>query len=127
MGRMISFHHSGNFSKTEGLLSRLVGGHYYRKLKKYAQKGVEALAEATPKDTGGTADAWSYEIEERPGQTAIYWSNSHVEKGVNIAVILQFGHGTRNGGFVEGIDYINPAMRPVFEEIAQQVWREIVE
>lgn len=126
MGRVISVRQTGNFQKTDRFLSGVISAHYLRKLKKYGERGVEALKNATPKDSGETADAWSYEIEQMPGRTAIYWKNSHVENGVNIAVILQYGHGTRGGGFVEGIDYIRPAMRPVFEKMANEVWREVV-
>lgn len=126
MGRLISVRNTGNFQKTDRFLSGLIGVHYMRKLKKYGEKGVAALREATPKDSGKTAEAWSYEITQEPGRTAIYWKNSHVENGVNIAVILQYGHGTRTGGFVEGIDYITPAIRPIFEEMANAVWKEVV-
>lgn len=126
MGKLISVRNTGNFQKTDRFLSGLIGVHYMRKLKKYGEKGVAALREATPKDSGKTAEAWSYEITQEPGRTAIYWKNSHVENGVNIAVILQYGHGTRTGGFVEGIDYITPAIRPIFEEMADEVWKEVV-
>lgn len=126
MGRLISVRNTGNFQKTDRFLSGLIGVHYMRKLKKYGEKGVAALREATPKDSGKTSEAWSYEITQEPGRTAIYWKNSHVENGVNIAVILQYGHGTRTGGFVEGIDYITPAIRPIFEEMADEVWKEVV-
>lgn len=126
MGRLISVRNTGNFQKTDRFLSGLIGVHYMRKLKKYGEKGVAALREATPKDSGKTAEAWSYEITQEPGRTAIYWKNSHVENGVNIAVILQYGHGTRTGGFVEGIDYITPAIRPIFKEMADEVWKEVV-
>ena len=126
MGRLIRVHNTGNFQKTDRFLSGLIGVHYMRKLKKYGEKGVAALREATPKDSGKTAESWSYEITQEPGRTAIYWKNSHVENGVNIAVILQYGHGTRTGGFVEGIDYITPAIRPIFKEMADEVWKEVV-
>lgn len=126
MGRLISVRNTGNFQKTDRFLSGLIGVHYMRKLKKYGEKGVAALREATPKDSGKTAESWSYEITQEPGRTAIYWKNSHVEHGVNIAVILQYGHGTRTGGFVEGIDYITPAIRPIFKEMADEVWKEVV-
>lgn len=126
MGRLIGIRQTGNFQKTDRFLSGLIGVHYMRKLKKYGEKGVEALKAATPKDSGKTAESWSYEIEQQKGRTAIYWRNSHVENGVNIAIILQYGHGTRGGGFVEGIDYITPAMRPIFEEMANEVWKEVV-
>ena len=88
---------------------------------------MQALSQATPKDSGETAKAWSYEIEQKPGRTAIYWRNSHVVNGVNIAIILQYGHATRNGSFVEGTDYIGPAIRPIFEEMAKEAWKEVVQ
>ena len=126
MGKIISVTQKGNFKKTDRFLSKLVGFHYKHKLKIYGEKGVQALREATPKDSGETAEAWSYEIVEEPGRTAVYWRNSHVVNGTNIAIILQYGHATRNGGFVEGTDYINPAIRPIFEEMAREAWKEVV-
>lgn len=81
---------------------------------------------ATPKDSGKTAESWDYKIVEETGRTAVYWTNSNVNKGVNIALIIQYGHGTRNGGFVEGINYIPPAIQPIFEEMANEVWKEVV-
>ena len=122
---MITFTHKGNFDKTESFLNKIKERQYMRTLRKYAEKGVSALASATPKDTGKTASSWSYDIKESPGETVITWSNSNVNKGVNIAVILQYGHGTKNGGYVRGIDYINPAMKPIFEEMVQNIWREV--
>ena len=127
MGRIIIMTQKGNFKKTERFLSRLIGLHYENKLKIYGAKGVDALKAATPKDSGETAQAWSYEIVHEPGRTAIYWRNSHVVNGTNIAIILQYGHATRNGGFVEGIDYINPAIRPIFKQMADEVWKEVVQ
>lgn len=126
MGRIISVTQKGNFRKTDRFLSGLIGLHYRRRLHHYGKRGVEALRNATPKDSGETAEAWSYEIVEEPGRTAVYWRNSHVVNGTNIAVILQYGHATRNGGFVEGIDYINPAIRPIFEDMANEAWKEVV-
>ena len=122
---MITFTHKGNFEKTTSFLNKIKQRNYMQVLKKYAEKGVNALAAATPKDTGKTAASWSYEIQDAPGETVISWSNSNVNKGVNIAVILQYGHGTKNGGYVRGIDYINPAMKPIFEEMVQNIWREV--
>lgn len=126
MGRIISVTQKGNFKKTDRFLSGLIGLHYRRRLDHYGKRGVDALKAATPKDSGETADAWSYEIVEEPGRTAVYWRNSHVVNGTNIAVILQYGHATRNGGFVEGVDYINPAIRPIFEDMAKEAWKEVV-
>ena len=126
MGKVISVTQKGNFKKTDRFLHGFIGHYYKRKLMKYGQKGVEALREATPKESGKTAESWSYEIVEEPGRTAVYWRNSHVVNGTNIAIILQYGHATRNGGFVEGIDYINPAIRPIFQEMADEAWKEVV-
>ena len=94
-------------------------------LDQYGKEGVEALARATPKDTGKTAASWNYAVHKSDGRITITWSNSNIVDGVPIAVILQYGHGTRNGGYVEGVDYINPAMRPIFERIAQRAWGEV--
>mgnify|MGYP000450034768 FL=1 len=94
-------------------------------LDRYGQEGVEALAKATPKDTGKTAASWSYTVTKGKETITITWRNSNIVDGVPIAVILQYGHGTRNGGYVEGVDYINPAMRPIFERIAARAWGEV--
>lgn len=126
MGKVVGFRQTGDFRKTDRFLSGVIAAHTLRKMRKYAEMGVEALRAATPKDSGKTADSWSYEIVQEPGRTAIYWKNSHVEDGVNIAVILRYGHGTRNGGFVEGVNYISPAIRPIFEKMADEVWKEVV-
>lgn len=127
MGKILSVTQKGNFKKTDRFLHGLLEHHYVHKLHKYGQMGVNALREATPKDSGETAEAWSYEIVEQPGRTAVYWRNSHVVNGTNIAIILQYGHATRNGGFVEGIDYINPAIKPIFERMAREAWKEVVQ
>lgn len=95
-------------------------------LEKYASMGVSALASATPVDSGLTANCWSYEIETSGEDATIYWTNTNQNKGVYIAVILQFGHGTGTGGYVAGRDYINPAIRPVFDKIAEEAWMEVV-
>lgn len=126
MGRMISFTQKGNFGKTKRFLSGIIGFHYRRKLEHYAQKGVEALRQATPKDSGETAAAWDWEIVEEDGRLSLYWKNTNIQNGVNIAVILQYGHATRNGSWVEGTDYINPAIRPIFDEIASEAWKELI-
>ena len=95
-------------------------------LERYGQAGVSALASATPVDSGATANAWSYEIESKGDNHTIYWTNTNSNKGVYIAVILQYGHGTGTGGYVAGRDYINPAIRPIFDKIAEEAWMEVV-
>jgi len=94
-------------------------------LDKYGKIGVEALANATPVDTGETASSWNYSIEHGKNGASLTWNNSNINNGVPIAIIIQYGHGTRGGGYVQGRDYINPAMRPVFDEIADRVWKEV--
>ena len=122
---MITFKHRGDFKKTERFLNAMTGRSYLNALEKYGQIGVEALAAATPVDSGKTAQSWTYEIERTPEKTTIAWLNTNVNDGVNIAVILQYGHGTGTGGYVQGRDYINPAMRPIFDNIATQAWKEV--
>ena len=126
MPKIIQFTHKGNFEKTDRLFHRLIEARYAAKLRAYGVRGVEALAAATPQESGATAGAWSYEIVGQSGSLSIYWRNSNVNKDVNIAIILQYGHGTRNGGYVEGIDYINPAMWPIFQAMADEIWKEVV-
>lgn len=122
---MIVLKNKGDFSKTTNFLKRITKLDYKSILSKYGKMGVDALAKATPIDTGLTASSWSYEIVEDDGGATIYWKNSNVVKGISIAVILQYGHGTGTGGYVEGIDYINPALRSIFEGIADDAWKEV--
>lgn len=122
---MIKISHRGDFSKTEKFLKKNLRSDYLNVLSKYGEIGIDALASATPVETGATANSWSYEIEKRRGYVTLVWYNSNTNKGVNIAVILQYGHGTRNGGYVQGRDYINPTMRPIFDKIASDAWREV--
>ena len=122
---LISFKHKGDFSKTERFLNKIKGREYLNILEKYGQLGVEALSESTPGDSGKTASSWTYEIERSSSSTTISWLNTNVNQGVNIAIILQYGHGTGTGGYVVGIDYVNPAMKPVFEKIAEEAWKEV--
>lgn len=126
MGSVVRLRQTGDFRKTDRFLSGLVGAHYMRKLKKYGEKGVEALKAATPVDTGKTAESWSYEIVQSEGRTSIYWKNSNIVNGVCIAIILHYGHGTKGGGFVEGKNYITPAIQPILDEMADAVWKEVV-
>ena len=121
----ISFSSKGDFSKTIKFLNKVKNVKINNILSKYGEIGVNALSQATPKDSGVTSQSWNYKIEVKNNNASIVWYNTNVVKGVNIAVILQYGHGTRNGGWVEGIDYINPAMKPIFDKIADQVWKEV--
>lgn len=125
MPKIIVFKQKGNFKKTRKFLKRCSNLQLDDLLDQYGKEGVEALARATPKDTGKTAASWNYAVHKSDGRITITWSNSNIVDGVPIAVILQYGHSTRNGGYVEGVDYINPAMRPIFERIAQRAWGEV--
>ena len=122
----ISFTSKGDFSKTIKFLNKVKNVKINDILSKYGKIGVNALSQATPKDSGVTSQSWNYRIEVNNNNASIVWYNTNVVKGVNIAVILQYGHGTRNGGWVEGRDYINPAMKPIFDKIANQVWKEVI-
>ena len=118
----------GSFNNVEKWFNRILRRDYLNVLAKYGERGVELLSAATPVRTGETAASWEFSIvSEKKGQTSIVWTNSHVNEGVNIAIILQYGHGTRNGGYVVGTDYINPTMRDVFKELADEVWKEATE
>ena len=122
---MISFRQKGDFSKLTKFLERAKETVYLGDLNKYGRQGVAALASATPIDSGETADSWYYEIENNKESATITFYNSNVQNGVPIAIILQYGHGTRNGGWVEGRDYINPAIQPIFDQIVDDAWREV--
>lgn len=122
---MIRIRQSGNFDKTEKFLKRVRQADFFKGLEKYGKAGVSALASATPIDSGLTAASWDYEIHISGERAVIYWTNSNINDGVNIAVILQYGHGTNHGGYVQGRDYINPAIRPVFDKIADAAWKEV--
>lgn len=124
---LITFSSTGSFDRTERFLNFLLHGNQFHNLEVYAQRGVAALAAATPTDTGATAASWDYVIERGSGpDVTIWWTNTHLDSaGTPIAVMLQFGHGTGTGGYVQGRDYINPAIEPVFQEIADAVWNEV--
>ena len=123
---MISIKTKGSFKKTTKFLHHILGFSYKTILAKYGIKGVKALSDATPVDSGITAESWKYEIEENGDNVSIVWSNENLNDGVNIAILLQYGHGTRNGGYVVGRDYINPALQPIFDEMASAVWKELI-
>lgn len=127
MGKVISITHKGDFSKTDKFLKHLQGLNFLIILEEYGKRGVEALRAATPVDSGLTADSWSYQVDTSNGKISISWLNSNVNDGVNIAILLQYDHFTRTGGFVKGQDYINPAIQPVFDEIEEKVWKEVID
>ena len=122
---MISFRQKGDFSKLTRFLERAKESVRIGDLDKYGRQGVAALSSATPVDSGKTASSWSYEITNKNGSIEITFNNSNIQNGVPIAIILQYGHGTKNGGWVQGRDYINPAIQPVFDEIVNNAWREV--
>lgn len=122
----ISFESTGSFDKTESFLQKMLHtGEIYRSLERYADMGVRALAEMTPSESGRTAAAWGYRIERSRGSYAIIWTNDHMVDGVPLAIMLQYGHGTGTGGYVAGRDYINPAIKPIFDKIADEMWRVV--
>lgn len=122
---MITFRQRGDFSKLTNFMERAKEAVHLGNLDKYGQEGVAALASATPVDTGQTANSWHYKIEQKNGSVSIRFYNTNIQNGVPIAIILQYGHATRNGGWVQGRDYINPAIQPIFDKIADTAWREV--
>ncbi len=122
---MISFRQKGDFSKLNRYFEKLKEAAKIGVLDKYGRAGVEALSSATPTRTGVTAASWSYKINRKNGGVSLDFYNSNVNKGVPIAIIIQYGHGTGTGGWVEGIDYINPAIQPLFKKLADDAWKEV--
>lgn len=122
---MITISSKGNFSATEKFLKKQMRLIDRFNLDKYGKEGCRALSNATPKDDGVTASSWYYEIEKKKGKATIVFKNSNINDGVPIAIILQYGHATKNGGWVEGIDYINPALKPIFERLTNEAFREV--
>ena len=122
---MISFRQTGDFSKLTRFLERAKETVRLGDLDKYGREGVAALSSATPIDSGLTGDSWYYKIDNKHGSAKISFYNSNIQDGVPIAIILQYGHGTGTGGWVEGRDYINPAIQPIFDKIANDAWREV--
>ena len=125
MSRAIKFKCKGDLKSTTKFLEAVRSNGLSDILNRYGQKGVEALQEATPKRTGKTAASWFYEIERDDKSICITWNNSNISKGINIALLIQNGHATGSGYYVEGIDYINPALAPIFDEIASGMWEEV--
>lgn len=126
---MLSFETSGSFKNTDAFLQRMARGDIYSSLERFGQQGVEALEAATPQDSGLTAGSWYYEIDvkgDAAGQTVtLWWCNRNATPEFNVAVGIQYGHGTGNGGYVEPIDFINPALKPVFDQLAETPWKEV--
>ena len=122
---MITFRHKGDYSKAQRYLERMKGAVRLSILDKYGKEGVNALASATPIESGKTASSWYYEVSHNSSGATLTFSNSHTNKGVCIAIILQYGHGTGTGGWVEGRDYINPAIQPIFDKLANEAWKEV--
>lgn len=122
---MIKFTHKGDFSKLNTFLEKAKSAIKLSELDKYGKAGVAALIAATPVDTGLTASSWDYRIERSATQVSITFINTNIQNGIPIAIILQYGHGTGTGGYVQGRDYINPAIQPVFDEMAESAWKEV--
>lgn len=122
---MIKFTHKGDFSKLNTFLEKAKSAIKLSELDKYGKAGVAALSAATPVDTGLTASSWDYRIERSATQVSITFINTNIQNGIPIAIILQYGHGTGTGGYVQGRDYINPAIQPVFDEMAESAWKEV--
>lgn len=122
---MISFRQKGDFSKLNRFLEKAKEAVKLGDLDKYGKQGVAALASATPVNSGETANSWSYEIVRSNGSIKIEFHNTNINQGVPIAIILQYGHGTGTGGWVQGRDYINPAIQPIFDKIADSAWKEV--
>lgn len=122
---MVTFTQKGDFSKLDSYFNRVKTFFKSSDLDKYGEQGVQALSSATPYDTGNTAGSWYYKINRDAGSLSLEFCNSNVNKGVPIAIILQYGHGTGTGGWIEGRDYINPTIQPIFDEILNNMWKEV--
>lgn len=122
---MVEFVQTGDFGKITGFLEKAKEYFHVGKLDKYGREGVTALRNATPVNSGITADSWYYEIKQDKSGVTISFLNSNIQNGSNIAILLQYGHATRNGGYVQGRDYINPAIQPIFDKIAEEAWKEV--
>lgn len=122
---MVKFKQKGDFSKVTKYMLDSKDKLSRADLDQFGREGILALKTATPVDTGLTASSWNYEIKREKGKVSIIFNNSNIQNGIPIAIILQYGHGTRNGGYVQGRDYINPAVQPVFDRLAEYAWKEV--
>jgi hypothetical protein len=122
---MINVNASGSFNKTEKFLKKIKSNEIFSSLDRLGQKGVDALSSASPVETGLLSTSWDYYIINKVGKKGIVWTNTNVENNIPVAILVQYGHATKDGGLVEGLDYINPAIQPIFDEIATTVWREV--
>lgn len=127
MGKMITVTHRGDFKKTVRFLNYVSNDKFIiNKLNHYGQRGVDILKSVTPRDTGLTAEMWNYQVVHEPNVTSkIIWTNDNMAGGVPVVILLQYGHGTRGGAYVKGTDFINPAMKPLFDQLADEIWREV--
>lgn len=126
-GSIIQVKHRGNFNKTQKWFNRVLKRDYLNILSEYANRGIEALKAATPTDSGKTASSWEYEINSNKGITTVSFINNHEENGLNVVILLVHGHGTRNGGYVQGNDFVSPALAPIFAELADSMWKGVTE
>ena len=125
---ILSVETKGDFEKTLSWLKRIKFEKLMKSLEEYGEKGVEVLSNATPRRTGKTASSWGYRIDQTPTSVKITWTNSNLAKdSIPVALLIQYGHGTARGGYIQGVDYINPALEPIFEEITEKIWKEISE
>ncbi len=122
---MFSYTVTGDYDKTLKFLNRAATADFFKNLDRYGKIGVQALAKYTPEDSGLTADSWGYKVIKSESRPGIEWYNKNVNDGVNVAILIQYGHGTGTGGYVQGIDYINPAIRPIFDKIVEDVWGQV--
>lgn len=119
------FKNSGSFNNLELFFKRVSGNQLFSDLQRFGQMGVNALAKATPIDTGKTTRSWEYRIVQARGKVGVEWFNTHENNGANIAILIQYGHGTGTGGYIQGVDYINPAIKPIFDQISNEIWKKV--
>ena len=124
---ILTYKTKGSFENTNKFFKKMSQKNIFKSLDKYGEEGVAALTASTPVDTGKTASSWSYEIRKTNSSISIVWKNSNIVDGVPIAVVIQYGHGTATGGYVQGVDYINPALQPIFERISKEIWKEVTD